>query len=258
MEHVNRVKAAVFSLSSPFEGPGDAAYLAWHLADHMPEQFQLPGIHHALRYSAGPELQNQRIAGHGPLSSTGSLMQYLVGDPVEPTQAAFMDLGRHLVDTGRFPHRRPSLQVRLLGLRRARASRRVLVSDTVLPWRPHTGVILLVEDPSNADLAAWYGWIDDVHEPELLGSEGVAGVWSFSSRDDWRINRGLNGPPQLATVIYLDGDPVLTSRGLTTLLEDRWSAHGVRPLFAGPLASMVHHDGFQPAAQPTSTKRDRA
>ena len=40
-------------------------YLRWHLLDHMPEQFQLPGIQHTLRYTADAELVAARIAEQG-------------------------------------------------------------------------------------------------------------------------------------------------------------------------------------------------
>ena len=41
---MNRVKAAFFSFTPPAPPDDDGSYLRWHLLDHMPEQYRLPGI----------------------------------------------------------------------------------------------------------------------------------------------------------------------------------------------------------------------
>ena len=78
-----RVKGAIFSFT-PRLGPDDAAYLRWHLLDHMPEQFRLPGILHGVRWIADDALAAVRIAGDdgGPLAETGSVVGYLYADTV--------------------------------------------------------------------------------------------------------------------------------------------------------------------------------
>jgi hypothetical protein len=40
-------------------------------------------------------------------------------------------------------------------------------------------------------------------------------------------------------VIYLDDDPLLMSQALAPLLQKRWQNGAVRPLFAGPLRTMI-------------------
>ena len=50
---MNRVKVGFFSLSDrggSDDDPDDRAYLAWHQLDHMPEQYQLPGMIHGQRW----------------------------------------------------------------------------------------------------------------------------------------------------------------------------------------------------------------
>ena len=41
---MNRVKVGFFSLSNGSTTGDDRPYLGWHQLDHMPEQYQLPGM----------------------------------------------------------------------------------------------------------------------------------------------------------------------------------------------------------------------
>lgn len=241
---MNRVKAGLFSLTPPAPPDDDGTYLRWHLLDHMPEQFQLPGIQHALRYTADAELLAARLAGEGPLADAANLMHYLVGDPVEQTQAEFMELGPRLRELGRFPTARPSLQVRLLELLRWHAAPRVLVSNEVVPWRPHRGVVLLVEEPTVNHPADWLRRLDAEHHPRLLDVPGVAGVWMYGPTATWTLHPRLQGEAQYATVVYLDDDVLATTKELAPLLAERWESGDVRPLFAGPMRSMIQWEAW--------------
>lgn len=49
---MNRVKAGFFSFTAAAPPDDDGSYLRWHLLDHMPEQYQLPGIVLGLRWIA--------------------------------------------------------------------------------------------------------------------------------------------------------------------------------------------------------------
>jgi hypothetical protein len=42
--------------------------------------------------------------------------------------------------------------------------------------------------------------------------------------------------------VYLDDDALATAKALTPLVEQRWASGSVRPLFAGPLRSIVQWD----------------
>jgi hypothetical protein len=244
---VIRVRAGFFSITPP-AASDDAAdswdsYLRWHLLDHMPEQYQLPGMVHAMRWIADGDLANHRIAAEQPLADVGSVVNYLFGEPVQQTYDDFMTLGRRLAEVGRFQQSRPSLQLRLLALLRWYAAPAVLVSAEVVPFRPHRGVLVIVEEPVG-DVASWQQWLHREHYPQLLDVAGVAGVWMYGSTATWTVLPTCQGPPQYTTVAYLDADPVATTRALGTLVEQRWASGAVRPLFAGPLRTMMQWDAW--------------
>jgi hypothetical protein len=237
------VRGAIFSITPPAPDGDDSSYLRWHLLDHMPEQYQLPGMVHALRWIADDDHRAARLAGAGPLADTGNVVCYLVAEPVQQTHDEFVALGRQLAEAGRYPQRRPSLHLRLLELLSTRAAPAAGISDGVVPFRPHRGVLFVVEQPV-ADTDAWLRWLDDEHEPALNDVPGVAGVCLHGSTDRWVLDPRCQGEPEYVTVVYLDGDPLATAAALTPLVEQRWSSGAVRPLFAGPLRSMVRWDAW--------------
>ena len=69
---MNRVKVGFFSLSGrgvtsddTDDDTDDRAYLAWHQLDHMPEQYQLPGIVHGQRWVSNEACHAARSAASG-------------------------------------------------------------------------------------------------------------------------------------------------------------------------------------------------
>src|SRR5690348_7178774 len=112
----------------------------------MPEQYSLPGVVHAQRWAADGDLPNHRIAADAPLTDVGGVVNYLFSEPVQQTYDDFMALGGQLHKVGRFPESRPSLQLRLLELQDWHAAPAALVSSDVVPFRPHRGVVLIVEE----------------------------------------------------------------------------------------------------------------
>ncbi|HVV77848.1 MAG TPA: hypothetical protein VHC43_17665 [Mycobacteriales bacterium] len=240
---MNRVKAGFFSLTPTAPPDDDGRYLRWHLLDHMPEQYSIPGIVLGLRWIADGDYPNHRIVAEAELAEAelaevGNAVLYLMSDPVQPTYDAFMDLGGRLRDAGRFPETRPSLQTRLLAIASCHAAPAAAVSAEVVPFRPHRGVVLIVEGP-NDDATAWHDWLAMEHESALLEVPGVAGIWSFQSNETWKLRRHCEGPPQRNTVIFLEADPIATTEALAPMIERRWSSHAVRPMFAGPLRTMI-------------------
>jgi len=249
---VIRVKAAFFNMTVPLSADEDlASYLKWHLLDHMPEQYQLPGMVHAARWIADGDYGDYCIAGSGPMERIGSVMNYLVGDPVQQTHDDFMELGPRLAELGRLPWLRPSLQLRMLALMRWYASPQALVSPEVVPFRPHRGVVVLVEEPTRSDVAGWLQWLQTEHYPEMLDVPGVAGAWMYGSTDTWRLHPHSQGGPQYISVVYLDEDPLATTKLLQPVVERRWASGAARPLFAGPLRSMIRWDAW-PAECPNA------
>ncbi len=88
------------------------------------------------------------MAGSGQLADVGSIVNYLVTEPVQSTHDDFMELGPRLALIGRFPERRPSLQLSMPALLRWYSSPRVQISAEVVPFRPHRGVVVVVEEPA--------------------------------------------------------------------------------------------------------------
>ena len=240
-----RVKAAFFSLTPPAPAGDDGSYLRWHLLDHMPEQYQLPGIQLALRYIADGNYLDSRIAGAGPLEDVGNVVNYLVGDPVQQTHDDFMELGPRLAERGRFPQMRPSLQLRMPALLHWYAAPQALISAEVVPFRPHRGVVILIEEPVGDDVAGWQQWLHTDHYPAILGTLGVAGAWMYGSTKTWKLRPATRGGPQYTTVIYLDDDPIAATKRLVPLVEERWRSGAVRPLFAGPLRTMIDWEAWR-------------
>ena len=72
---MNRVKVGFFSLTDHSDDGDDRPYLEWHQLDHMPEQYQLPGLVAGQRWalhSGLPGGTTQPRRATGPRSSTWS------------------------------------------------------------------------------------------------------------------------------------------------------------------------------------------
>jgi hypothetical protein len=266
---MNRVRAAFFNFTAPPAADDDmSSYLRWHALDHMPEQYQLPGVLHGTRWLADTACRDARIAGAGNLAEVGSVVNYLVTEPVQPTHDDFMELGPRLALMGRFPEHRPSLQLTMPALHRWYSSPRVQISAEVVPFRPHRGVVVVVEEPTKdgsksgqldggeadrwqrtggdavGDTARWQSWLHAEHYPALMELPAVAGAWMYGSSRLWRLHRDCRRDPHYVTVVYLDDDPVEAVEALTPALEQRWAFGVVTPQFAGPLRTMVHWDAW--------------
>jgi hypothetical protein len=241
---VIRVRAGIFSLTAAAPPDDDGSYLRWHLLDHMPEQYQLPGIVRGLRWIADGDCADHRVAAHGPLGEVGNAVHYLVSDPVEETFDDFVALGRTLRDNGRFPISRPSLQVAGLRLLQWQSAPHALISAEVVPFRPHRGILLIVEEPTDGRSDDWLQWLHAEHYPALLAAPGTAGAWTFGSTTAWQIPRGWRTDHQYVSVVYLDDDPLTVTDALAPLIEERWRSEAVRPVFAGPLRTMISWEAW--------------
>jgi len=105
---------------------------------------------------------------------------------------------------------------------------------------------MIVEEPVGQDTAGWLQWLHTDHYPALLGTPGVAGAWMYGDADTWKLHPAAQGHrPQYTTVVYLDDDPLATTKALRPLIEERWRSRAVRPLFAGPLRTMIHWEAWR-------------
>jgi hypothetical protein len=239
---VNRVKVGFFSLSGAGDSgddAGDRAYLGWHQLDHMPEQYQLPGIIHGQRWMADDACLTARFNASGPFEDVRHVVLYLMGDPVDQTLDDFFDLGSRLAHLGRFPRDLPRRFLGALRLLDARVAPRVLVSAEVVPFRPNRGVYLIVEQPADRDrMDPYLRWRHDEHLARLVTTPGVAGAWVFATAARYRRGRYTEGDYRI-TVCYLDGDPGEAATALGPLMDDAWRDAPVTPLLAAPFASLV-------------------
>jgi hypothetical protein len=193
----------------------DADYLAWHALDHRPEIHRLASLRGAQRLVSTPECRAARVASEDQYDGVDHVMTYLFSDP--GAVAALGDLARDLAGAGRMSWRLPSVEVTTYDLVGTAAADRIDVSAGVLPWRPVTGVLLLVEEggaPADA----------------LTEVAGVAGAW-------W----GRTGDRQI-TYCYLDDDPIATSGRLRPALAQRWADGDVVPKLAAPFLIPVDFD----------------
>jgi len=194
----------------------DADYLAWHALDHRPEIHRIASLRGAQRLVSTPACRAARLSSEDQYDGVDHVMTYLFADP--GAVAALGDLARDLAGAGRMSRRLPSVEVTTYDLAGTAAADRIDVSPDVLPWRPVTGVFLLVEQ-GEAPAGA------------LTEVPGVAGAW-------W----GRSGDRQI-TFCYLDDDPIaIAARRLRPALAERWADGDVVPRLAAPFLVPVDFD----------------
>jgi hypothetical protein len=234
-----RVKAGVFSLSGSSETGNDAPYLRWHALDHLPEQYQIPGVLHGQRWVSTPACRAARAAERERFGTVNHVVQYLFGDPVQQALEEFAELGPRLASLGRFPERLPSVLVGPFHFLEGFASAAALVSPEVVPFRPNRGVYLIVErpaDPARAD-PVQLRWQRD-HVAALLDVPGVAGLWLFAGSSYYTHPRWDVGQHRIAAC-YLDDEPAKVAGLLRPVLAKRWSSAPVEPLLAAPFETLA-------------------
>ena len=239
---MNRTKIAFFSISHHSPTGDDRPYLAWHQMDHMPEQYQLPGLLLGQRWVSTPRCRQVRAATVEGWDRVGHVVCYLMGHPVDPTLDEFFTLGRHLAELGRFPTALPSQYLGGLRLLEAVASPRALVSAEVVPFRPHQGVYVIIDEPDPATPQ------DGAHQrihTEILPTQtqvpGVAGAWSYATSPT--IRRPLFTEGHLRIIVcYLDEDPATVGERLSPVVGRLWSTASSRLVLAAPFESVVTVD----------------
>jgi hypothetical protein len=239
---LNRVKVGFFSLSHHSPTGDDRPYLEWHQLDHMPEQYQLPGLILGQRWASTPACRAARAAEDGDWSQVEHVVCYLMGNPVDETIDEFLTLGRHLAELGRFPRSLPSQYRGGLRLLEAHAAPRALISPEVVPFRPHRGVYLIVEAPT--DPAAQDEYLRQRHIellPELVSAPGVAGAWSYATTPSIRRPMFTDGQFRM-TVCYLDEDPATVAGRLAPVVARSGASAPSRVVLAAPFESMMAWD----------------
>jgi hypothetical protein len=248
---MNKVKLGFFSLSHSSPGGDDRDYLAWHQLDHMPEQYLLPGLLFAQRWASTPACLSARAAAVDTWADVAHVVCYLMGNPVDETLDEFFTLGRALAEKGRFSQSLPSQFLAGLRLLEAQASPRALIADDVVPFRPNTGIYLIVEEPTAEGMQDHA--LQQLHTevlPALVDVPGVAGALAFGTTPAIRRPTFTPGIFRI-TACYLDEDPATVGARLAPVLEQIWRSSPVRPLLAAPFESMMRWDWDRFGPPPT-------
>jgi hypothetical protein len=223
------------SMSAKHPEGRDADYLQWHSLDHRPEQHRLNALRASLRLVSTPACRATRAASHPRYDAVDHLMTYLFTSVAG--LAKFGDLSTGLAKAGRVPYLLPPIERAVYELKSTLAAPRIKAGADVLPWWPARGVYVLIER-------------GDQSPSELIDIPGVAGIW-------WGNSLPM-GPPVTTTAAadvrrqitycFLDQEPASAAQQLRPVLEKRWAAHGIEPLFAAPFNVLVPYqwDRFLP------------
>ncbi|MGA7053240.1 MAG: hypothetical protein WBZ37_18615 [Mycobacterium sp.] len=204
----------------------DADYLQWHTLDHRPEQHRLSAVRASLRLVSTPACRETRAVQHERFDRVDHVMTYFFADVAG--MDGFLTLSDALGGAGRKLPLLPHVERGVYRVQSRLASARIKAGADVLPWWPARGVYLLLETR-------------EAPPAELLEVEGVAGIWSMAALD---VGPALASAPagQQLTYLFLDDDPVATAGRLRPVLEKRWKAAGVNPLFAAPFHPVVPYE----------------
>ncbi len=209
---------AFLSLSAREPAGRDAEYIEWHSLDHRPEQYRIAELRNALRLVSTPECRAARAVSASQYDAVDHVMTYLFSS--EAGLPAFAALGAALNDGGRMPLRLPSVAHLTANLSGKCAAPHAVAAADVMPWRPMTGVYLLIEQGQASP------------EP-LIDIPGVAGLWWY---------QGALAPAPFGTdarglqisYCYLDEDPVAVAGKLGEAMRQRWASGEVTGLLAAP------------------------
>ncbi|WP_235736375.1 hypothetical protein [Nocardioides alcanivorans] len=199
-------------------------YHRWHLLDHQPQNLALPGVLHGDRWVRTPECRAAAAVDSDPaLTKADHVAMYWFADPVRESLREWYELGRTTGEQGRRPElawtERPVTGFfRPLG---GVVADGVTVTAEALPYRRHAGVVLevlRVDTPGSAvaDEQARH-WHTEVL-PAVRRHEGVAGTWTFASRDLTMLTGGEPEKPAAGTfqvaLHFCASDPIAVAGSL--------------------------------------------
>lgn len=187
-----KVKVGFFSFTEITDPTQHRAYNEWHMLDHMPEQFPLPGVVFGQRWVLTPERRAVAHLTH-PFDRVHYVTLYLMTDPVTATLDEFAALGAELYATpGRWFDARRSHVVGPWRLAAIAAAPRAAIRAEAVPARPHRALQVVVGRAAPVDV-----W---------CAMPGVAGAWRFEP-DALLAPRRRGGVDEPITLVWVDGDP---------------------------------------------------
>ncbi len=212
---MSRVRVGFFSFTEVTDPAAHAAYNEWHMFDHMPEQFQIPGIAHGQRWVLTPD-QAERATLNAPLDRIHYVTLYLMSEPVVETLDAFAELGAHLHSMpDRWFESRRSHVSGPWSLAEMAVSPTLKVSADALPVRPHRAIHVTVG--GSCDL-----------EP-ICNATGVAGAWKFEPDEHLRsrVRGNVVAPIRVVWLNDLDAEirveeDVFFAARLTPITPRQW------------------------------------
>jgi hypothetical protein len=216
----NKVKVGFFSFTEITDPKEHHSYNEWHMLDHMPEQYPLPGLAFGQRWVSTPACRAARAVDGDPLAPIHYVTLYLMTEPLDETLRDFMALGKELHELDRFhQHRRAPLSGPF-AVDGILAAPRVLISAEAVPYRPARGVYVVVAAGDEPGLDA----------KSAIDVPGVAGVWTFGPRDDY-VARWPIGGRRTISVCWLDAAPLEVAPDVDSLLKTDL-------VFAGPFETV--------------------
>jgi hypothetical protein len=223
--NLDKFKIGFFSFTEITDPAEHHSYNEWHMLDHMPEQYPIPGIAYGQRWVSTPACRDARAVSGEQLDPVHYLTCYLMTEPVEETLKEFYEHGRALGKVGRFHRQRRALMSGPFRILDGRAAPRVLVRDESVPFRPHRGIYVVVEAAGAPDCAA--------HEAALMDVPGVAGLWVFGSGEASESHPWQPGDVRI-TVAWLDEDPLAVGAAVEPIERERSAVS-----FAGPFETIT-------------------
>ena len=227
---------AFFSFPEVVDPGRHRDYNAWHQLDHRPQNLALDGVAHGDRWVRTPACRRASPVDLDPdLSAAHYLAMYWFREPARTSIEEWRELGTTTLELGRRPE---------LGWTRRRhtgfyrplegwVAPGVTVTADAVPHRPHRGVVLEVlraDDPTEPVAEAGFRR----HRTDLaaaLALPGVAGAWTFGSRDP--AVRAADGSTRL-TLVWCDDDP----REVVGAMPDPLAGQGLRTVLRTPLLTI--------------------
>ena len=235
-----KVAYGFFSFTEVTDPAEHHSYNEWHMLDHLPEQFPLPGIVYGQRWVSTPADRAARAVSEPDLDPIHYVTCYLMAEPIDETLADFFRLGGELHRLDRFHQQRAAHLTGPFAVKRTVAAPAALVSAEAVPYRAHRGIYVIVEELSDTPSEADERWLQDAHEPALRDEAGVAGLWTFVSNPQLTLGRWTPGARRI-TLCWLDGDPLAVAAHLAPRIDERRERFGAtaRMTFSGPFETIT-------------------
>lgn len=234
---------AFFSFPRVIDPARHGDYNAWHLLDHRPQNLALPGVVHGDRWVRTPRCEQVGSYPDEVLAGSQYVAMYWFAEPAEESIREWVALGDSTYHEGRRPElawtARP--MTRMFIPIRGYVSAHTRVTVDALPFRPHRGVHIEVssvpaaQQSPVADLAQFE---HETHVADLLGRDGVSGLWTFRSAP---LGPGDTGSLLRIRLIWLEGDPVAFTESLSSdplSMPPDGLADVATPMWSGPLQTI--------------------